>query len=92
MNREEVLNKVLRGFGSIANDTPIGPTYKYFNRELPQREYDPDKARYHMKKANALDHTFKLSASDAAFSGAVDAAVMYKEHAAKCGIKIHVGL
>ncbi len=90
MNREEVLNKVLRGYGSIANDTPIGPTYQYLNKELPQRTYDPDKARYHMKKANALDHTFKLSASDAAFSGAVDAAILYQEHASKCGIKIEV--
>ncbi len=32
----------------------------------------------------------KLSAADAAFAGAVDAAVLYKEHAAKAGINIQV--
>ncbi|NIP90213.1 MAG: peptide ABC transporter substrate-binding protein, partial [Gammaproteobacteria bacterium] len=31
-----------------------------------------------------------LSAADAAFAGAVDAAVLYKEHAAKAGIEINV--
>ena len=34
--------------------------------------------------------TFDLSAADAAFAGAVDAAVLYREHAAKAGIEINV--
>ena len=33
---------------------------------------------------------FKLHAADAAFEGAVDAAVLYREHAARAGIKIEV--
>jgi peptide/nickel transport system substrate-binding protein len=90
IDRKQVLRAVLRGYGSLGNDTPIGPTYQYCNKDLPQRKYDPDKAKFHMKKANALDYTFKLSTSDAAFPGAIDAAVLYKEHAAKCGIKIDV--
>ena len=43
-----------------------------------------------MQKAGMLDYTFKLHAADAAFGGAVDTAVLYKEHAAKAGIKIEV--
>ena len=43
-----------------------------------------------MKKAGMLDYTFKLHGADAAFGGAVDAAVLFKEHAAKAGIKIEV--
>ena len=37
-----------------------------------------------------LGHTFKLHASEAAFSGAVDAALLFKESAAKAGINIDV--
>jgi peptide/nickel transport system substrate-binding protein len=90
IDREQMLKLILRGFGSLGNDHPIAPNQKYYASELLQRAYDPDKAKFHMKKAGMLDYTFKLHAADAAFGGAVDAAVLYKEHAAKAGIKIEV--
>jgi len=90
IDREQMLKLILRGFGSLGNDHPIAPNQKYYASELPQRAYDPDKARFHLKKAGMLDYTFKLHAADAAFGGAVDAAVIYKEHAAKAGINIEV--
>ena len=90
IDREQMVKLILRGYGSVGNDHPIAPSQRYHASELPQRTYDPDKAKFHMKKAGLEGHTFKLHASDAAFGGAVDAAVLYKEHAAKAGIKIDV--
>ncbi len=90
IDREHMLKQILRGYGSLGNDHPIAPTQKYFASELPQRMYDPDKARFHMKKAGMLDYPFRIHAADAAFGGAVDAAVLYKEHAAKAGINIEI--
>jgi peptide/nickel transport system substrate-binding protein len=51
--------------------------------------YDPDKASHHLKKSGfsgALD----LSTSEAAFSGAVDAALLIKDSASKAGLDINV--
>ncbi len=90
IDRKQMLKLILRGFGSLGNDHPIAPNQKYYASDLPQRTYDPDKAKFHMEKAGMLDYPFKLHAADAAFSGAVDAAVLFKEHAAKAGIKIEV--
>ena len=90
IDREALVKTVLRGFGTIGNDHPIGPNQKYFASDLPQRKYDPDKARYHMKKAGLMEHTFNLHAADGVFVGAMDTAVLYQEHAAKAGIKINV--
>ena len=90
IDREQMLKMILRGFGSLGNDHPIAPNQKYYASELPQRAYDPDKAKFHLKKAGMLDYPFKLHAADAAFGGAVDAAVLYKEQAAKAGIQIEV--
>jgi len=90
IDREAMVKKILRGYGYVGNDHPIANFQKYFAAELPQRKYDPDKAKYHMKKAKMMDHTFQLYSSEAAFSGAIDAAVLYKEHAIKAGIKIEV--
>ncbi|RVU38874.1 peptide ABC transporter substrate-binding protein [Hwanghaeella grinnelliae] len=90
INREEMLSKILQGHGSIGNDNPIGPSYRYFADDIDRLPYDPDKARWHLKQAGHDSIAVKLSAADAAFSGAVDAAVLYKEHARPAGIDIQV--
>ncbi len=90
VDREQMVKMILRGYGSVANDHPIGPSQRFYASELPQRKYDPDKAKYHMKKSGVGDYTFKLHTADAAFGGAVDAAVLLKESAARAGIKIEV--
>ena len=89
-NREEMVKTILKGYGEVGNDHPISPVNRYHASNLEQRTYDPEKAKFYMKKAGMLDHTFNLHASDAAFSGAVDAAVMYQETAKKAGIKVNV--
>jgi peptide/nickel transport system substrate-binding protein len=90
IDREEQVKKILKGYGSVGNDHPIAPNIKYHAAGLPQRTYDPDKAKYHMKKAGMIEHTFKLHTADGAFSGAVDSALLYQQSAAKAGIKIQV--
>ncbi len=90
VNREELVKQILRGYGEPGNDHPIAPVNKYYAKDLEQRKYDPDQAKFHMKKAGLLDHVFNLHASDAAFAGAVDTAVLIKEQAKKAGININV--
>lgn len=90
LDRKALLQTILRGHGYLGNDHPIGRANRYLHKELPQRELDPDKARFHLKKAGLSSLKVDLSAADAAFAGAVDAAVLYKEHAAKAGISINV--
>jgi peptide/nickel transport system substrate-binding protein len=90
LDREALVKTILRGHGVVGNDHPIGQSNRYHAKDLPQRQYDPDKAKFHLKKAGMSSLKVDLSAADAAFAGAVDAAVLYKEHAAKTGIDINV--
>jgi peptide/nickel transport system substrate-binding protein len=90
VNREELVQKILYGYGTIGNDNPIGRSYFFHNPDLPQREYDPDKAKWYLQQSDLSSLKVSLSAADAAFSGAVDAAVLYQSHAAKAGIEIDV--
>jgi peptide/nickel transport system substrate-binding protein len=89
VDREHLLKTVLKGHGTLGNDHPIAPSVP-FHAEMEQRLYDPDKAKFHLKKAGMSSLAVNLSAADAAFAGAVDAAVLMKEHAAKAGIDINV--
>jgi peptide/nickel transport system substrate-binding protein len=90
LDRETLLQTILRGHGYLGNDHPIGKSNRFFASELEQRAYDPDKAQFHLKKAGLDKLEVSLHAADAAFPGAVDAAVLYKEHAANAGITIKV--
>lgn len=90
LDRENMLQTVLGGHGSIGNDHPIGKGQRYYAADLPQKSYDPDKAKFYLKEAGLSSLDVDLSAADAAFAGAVDAAQIYQENAAKAGININV--
>ena len=90
IDRDAMVRTVLRGHGTAGNDSPITPANEYFAADVRPRAYDPDKARYYLRRAGLESLKVELSAADAAFKGAVDTAVLFKEHAAKAGIDIHV--
>lgn len=90
IDRQEMVDKILLGHGQIGNDTPIGPANQYYAGDLEQLAYDPDKAKFYLKKAGLTSLNVDLSASNAAFEGAVDAAQLYQSSAKGAGININV--
>lgn len=90
IDREELVQKILLGHGVVGNDNPIGPSYRYYAKDIEQTKYDPDKARHHMEKSGLGKVKIPLSVADAAFAGAVDAAQLYQASAAKAGIEIEI--
>ncbi len=89
IKRQEMLDKILLGHGAMGNDHPISTANAYHDAGLAQREFDADKAKHHYKKSGHSG-AIQLSASDAAFAGAVDAAQLIAASAAEAGIKIEV--
>ncbi|WP_102225059.1 ABC transporter substrate-binding protein [Acidimangrovimonas sediminis] len=89
IDREELVKKILAGYGSVGNDMPVNKAYPLFPTDIPQRSYDPDKAKHHFKKSGH-DGPITLLTADGAFAGAVDAAQLFQQSAAKAGITIDV--
>jgi peptide/nickel transport system substrate-binding protein len=90
VDREEILKTVYGGIGTIANDDPVAPSVKFWVNPKPIHSYDPDTARSLLKKAGISALKVELSAADAAFPGAVDAASIFKQSAAKADIDLTV--
>jgi len=90
IDREQLVDKILRGYGVVGNDIPIGRGQRYYNKDLAQTPYDPEKARWYLTRSGMDSLTVQLSAADAAFSGAVDAAILFKEAAEAASITIDV--
>jgi peptide/nickel transport system substrate-binding protein len=51
INRQELLDVILQGKGTMGNDHPIAPTYEFFDASQPQRERDVEKAKQLLKDA-----------------------------------------
>lgn len=90
INRQEILDKILNGYGSLANDQPISTAYVNFNPNLEQHVYDPEKARALLRKAGMEGATVPLHVADTPFTGATDMAQLYAAQAAAAGINIEV--
>ncbi|TPN36166.1 twin-arginine translocation signal domain-containing protein [Mesorhizobium sp. B2-3-3] len=88
IDRDEMLEKILRGYGSVGNDFPINEAYPLFTA-IEQRKFDPEKAAAAYKKSGHSG-SILLRTSDVAFPGAVDAAQLYQQSCAKAGIKIEI--
>ena len=51
-DRKRIVRSILKGHGTVGNDHPISPAYGADHcSELAQREYDPDKAKWHLNKS-----------------------------------------
>lgn len=90
INREEFLEKILFGYGTVGNDNPMAPVLKYATDPEPKHVYDPVKAKEYLAKAGLDSLTIDLSTSEAAFGGATDAAALIQASAAAAGITINI--
>ena len=92
IDRKEWLEKIVQGYGELGNDNPIGPAniYRATTDELPQREYDPEKAKFHLKKAGLSKLSIQFHAAETGFGGAVDAGQLMRATAAAAGIDVEV--
>jgi peptide/nickel transport system substrate-binding protein len=73
----------------VGNDFPINAAYPLFPTDIEQRKFDPEKAAEYYKKSGHSGPII-LRTSEVAFPGAVDAAQLYQQSAAKAGITIEV--
>jgi peptide/nickel transport system substrate-binding protein len=89
MDREQIRRAVFLGYGSIGNDQPIDPTNKYYLKGLPQRPFDPEKAKFYFQKAKLGSAPVQLYASPAA-EGSVEMAMLLQQVAPQAGLNLQV--
>lgn len=90
IDRKALVETVLQGYGTAGNDNPIAPSIRYAIQPEPIYSYDPEMAKSLLKKAGMENLKVDLSVSEAAFAGAVDAALLMQSQAKAAGIDINV--
>jgi peptide/nickel transport system substrate-binding protein len=92
INRQEMVDKILGGYGSLGNDFPINAAYPFFDETIPQRDYDAAKAAELYKKSGHDGSPIILRTAAGAFPGAVEAAQLFQQSAQAAGIPLEVKL
>ncbi len=92
INRDEMVEKILGGLGSVGNDFPINAAYPLFDASIAQRPFDAAAAAEYYKKSGHDGSPIILRTAPGAFPGAVDAANLFAASAKAAGIPLEVKL
>jgi len=90
IDRQKICDTVFSGSATPGNDHTLDAFNPYYNNAMPQRQYDPDKAAFHFKKAGLGNTKIELQTSEGAYNEAVDCAQLYQESLKKAGINLDV--
>ncbi len=87
-DRERIVKRVLKGRGTVGNDTPISAAHgPDFCSTLPQREFDPDKAKFHFEKSGYSSAEIFVAP---VISGIEEAILLMQTNCAKIGFDLQV--
>lgn len=87
-DRERIVKKILKGHGSVGNDQPIMSAYGAdFCSELPIREFDLDKAKYHFEKSGYSSAEIFVAPVGA---GIEDTCLLAQANCAKAGFDLQI--
>ncbi|MDH3762037.1 MAG: ABC transporter substrate-binding protein [Gammaproteobacteria bacterium] len=85
-DRERIVKRILKGKGTVGNDTPIATAHGAdYCHELPIRPFDPDKAKFHFKKSGYSTAELFIAP---VMSGIEDACLLAQANCAKIGFDL----
>ncbi|MCF6317258.1 MAG: ABC transporter substrate-binding protein [Marinosulfonomonas sp.] len=86
--REKIVRSVLKGQGTIGNDNPINAAYGAdFCADLPIREHDLDKAKFHLEKSGVTEAEIQVAE---VAPGMTDIVLLMQREAQKIGLKLNI--
>jgi peptide/nickel transport system substrate-binding protein len=88
-NRDLIKRNVFQGYAEVANDQPVPPLNRYHAADIPQRKYDPEKAKFHLNKAGVLGSPLPVVTSPAA-TASVEMGLLLQQAAQSVGLKIEL--
>jgi peptide/nickel transport system substrate-binding protein len=89
LDREQMRRAAFRGFAVVGNDQPIPSNHRFYFAGLPQRPYDPDKAKFHLQKSGLAGATLPVVASVAAI-GSIEMAQLLQRSAQLIGLTLQI--
>jgi peptide/nickel transport system substrate-binding protein len=90
LDRQAIIDTVLRGKGDLANDHPIAPIYEFFDKSQAQRTRDVEKAKALLAEAGKSDLSITMHAVDLQEIGKT--AEVVQSQLKEIGLKIEINV
>jgi len=87
-DREQMRKTIALDQAVVANDQPIDPTNRFYFAGLPQRPFDPEKAKAHLKKSGITGAVPVVASPAALYS--VEMALVMQQTAKSIGLDLDV--
>ncbi|QBY55854.1 ABC transporter substrate-binding protein [Cupriavidus oxalaticus] len=88
LDRQQMRQTIALGNAVVANDQPIDPTNRFYFKDLPQRPFDPEKAKFHLRKAGVSGKVQVVTSPAALYS--VETALVLQQAAQRVGLELDI--
>jgi len=87
-DREQMKKTIALDQAVVANDQPVDPTNRFYFAGLPQRPFDPEKAKFHLQKSGVTGPIPVVASPAALYS--VEMALVMQQTAKGIGVDLDV--
>ncbi|WP_426305166.1 ABC transporter substrate-binding protein [Acidovorax facilis] len=87
-DREQMKKTIALDYAVLGNDQPIDPTNRFYFKDLPQRVFDLDKAKFHLQKSGVTGKVPMVTSPAAMYS--VEIALLLQQAGQRIGLDIDV--
>ncbi len=87
-DREQMKKTIALDYAVLGNDQPIDPTNRFHFKDLPQRSFDLDKAKFHLQKSGVTGKIPMVVSPAAMYS--VEIALLLQQAGQRIGLDIDV--
>ncbi len=87
-DREQMKKTIALDYAVLGNDQPIDPTNRFYFKDLPQRAFDLDKAKFHLQKSGVTGKVPMVTSPAAMYS--VEIALLLQQAGQRIGLDIDV--
>ena len=87
-DREQMKKTIALDYAVVANDQPIDPTNRFYFKELPQRPFDIEKAKFHFQKSGVTGKIPVVASPAAQYS--VEIALVMQQTAQRIGMDLDI--
>ncbi|MCE4540584.1 ABC transporter substrate-binding protein [Pelomonas sp. P7] len=88
-DREQMRKAIALGHAVVANDQPIDPSNRFYFAGCPKRPYDPERAKFHLKKTNVGSTRIPVVTSPVAMYS-VEMALVLQQAGQRIGLNLDV--
>lgn len=87
-DREQMKKTIALDYAVLGNDQPIDPTNRFHFKGLPQRAFDPEKAKFHLQKSGVTGKVPVVVSPVASYS--VEIALLLQQSAQRVGLDLDI--